>query len=105
MSNSPEEKTINLSAARSFLDKNREKIYVGAILYLFGVNSEQKIQLTEANARADKWETKYEDHREKEVIAANKIAFRSMLASDTLHAIGRDTVLSIPIHPIDSTKK
>lgn len=87
----------------SFYDKHKDKILIGAILYLFGVNQEQKSQLKSANERADKAELRYNIRLEREVTAANQIAFRQMLRSDSTFIIGRDSVLHLPLP--DTTQK
>lgn len=97
--------TIDTSAARAFIERHREKLYIGAILYLFGVNQEQKSQLTKANERVEKSEAKYEEHRNREIEAANRIAFRSMQRSDTVYLLGADTAFRIPAIARDSTKR
>lgn len=89
----------------SFFDKHKEKIYIGMICYLFGSNQETQSQLKRALERADKSDQTLVKRLNDEVVAANRIAFRQMVNSDTTYIFGFDSVYRLPVLLPDSTKR
>lgn len=106
MSETPQDPTPENtpSPLGAFLSKNKEKIYIGLILYLFGVNQTSTSFTKKETKRADDAEAKWDKHRDEEIMAANRMALRQMVNSDTVYIFGPDSIYRLPGF-MDTTKK